>query len=1097
MNPNIKPSIRSLVLAVSLVFTSFPLLAAGPTGSIVGTVLDSSGAAVADAKVIVTAPATGFIRTVTSSADGGYVCALLPVGVYQVSIESQGFKKFEQSGVEVKAEISTSVFATLRPGSTSETITVQGEASQVDTRTGTLRETIDQRTIQDLPLDGRNAAQLVLLSPGTSDLTNGGNGQASSGGSGAGVYGDLDQPVTYPGAQYISSNGAQGQGVNYLLDGGTNVDVYSNVNNPFPNPEALEEFTVQTNNYSAEYGRGVGAVVNIVTKSGTNALHGNLFEFLRNGAFNAANYFSGGQVDQLKRNQFGGSLGGAIIKNRLFFFGNYQGTVEHNSTSGSRVRMLTQAERIGDFGALLTQGTQLVDPETGNPFPGNQIPSGQLDNTAKGLLAALPLPNTLDPNTGIVDLLTYGQPGIRNREQQALGRVDYQTEKNRLSGRYFYTHWISDANVSSTNLLQARPGQDFTYQALSGSDTYAFSPTLINTFLVSYDRNAGNTGTGAPFGLDSLGSAIPAPTNTAPEIRISVGSGLWSIETNHFRQINRASLQFADTVHWVRGKHEIAVGGDYIRQTLDEQNAYYESGRFRFDRDLSGSPLADLVLGAASRFQQGGGEWQNRTGNLFSLFANDSYRVLRNLTVNLGLRLDPFLPFADSLGRTECYRPGLQSTRFPNAPLGYLFAGDTGCPDGGFNSSLGLVSPRVGFSYDLRGDGKTVVRGGAGYFTQPPFMNAFNDFSDSEPFSPQFDLRSSQGVSLSDPYGSQGIVPPFPERFSPFAPLKDVDFSTQTGGSVTGRSYTANWKPMQLWSWNLTVERQLQDDLIARIGYVGSKGTHLAYNIDANAAFNGGNVPDPNFGVVTESVSGGNSIYHSLQLSLEKRFSKGFSLATNYSWNHNNDWVSYQSDTDSINVINPFAPGAYAGTSDLEIRHRLTLRGVWEIPGPTAGLMRGIFGGWQTSGIWSWQSGTPFSIFCGCDNAGSGIGNDLADQIGPVHYISGSMADRLQQWFSIDSFTQNAPGTFGDSRRNILRGPRYFNVDLSLRKRIALTERMNLEFRAEFFNVLNHPNFGLPDNFQQDGDPAQGGSFGVISSAAAPRIGQLALKFTF
>jgi hypothetical protein len=1046
---------------------------------------------------MVTAPATGFSRTVISSADGGYVCPLLPVGIYKVAVESSGFKKFEQSGVEVKAEISTSVFVTLRPGSATETIVVQGEANQVDTRTGTLRETIDRRTIQDLPLNGRNAAQLVLLSPGTSDLANGGLGQASSGGSGAGVYGDLNQPVTYPGAQYISSNGAQGQGVNYLLDGGTNVDVYSNVNNPFPNPEALEEFTVQTNNYSAEYGRGVGAVVNIVTKSGANELHGNAFEFLRNGAFNASNYFSGGQVDELKRNQFGGSLGGAVVKNKLFFFGNYQGTIEHNSTSGSVVRMLTQAERNGDFTALLNQGTQLVDPSTGNPFPGNQIPSGQLDNTAKGLLAALPLPNTRDPNTGIVDLLTYGQPGIRNREHQGLGRVDYQSDKNRITGRYFYTHWVSDKNASKTNLLQARPGQDFTYQALSGSDTYTFTPTLINTFLVSYDRNAGNTGTGAPFGLNSLGSAVPAPTNTAPEIRISVGSGLWSIETNHFRQINRASLQFADTIHWIHGKHEIALGGDYIRQTLDEQNAYYESGRFRFDRNLSGSPLADLVLGDASRFQQGGGEWQNRHGNLPSFFGNDNYRVLRNFTVNLGLRWDPFIPFADSLGRTECYRPGLQSTRFPNAPLGYLFAGDSGCPNGGFNSSLGLVSPRLGFSYDLGGNGKTVVRGGAGLFTQPPFMNAFNDFSDSEPFSPQFDLRSSQGVSLSDPYGSQGIVPSLPARFSPYAPPTNVDFSTQSGGSVTGRSYTPNWKPMELWSWNLTVERQLRNDLIARLGYVGSKGTHLAYNIDANAPFNGGNVPDPNFGVVTESVSGGNSIYHSLQLSLEKRFSKGFSLAGNYSWNHNNDWVSYQSDTDSINVINPFDPGAYAGTSDLEIRHRFTFRGLWDLPGPKTGFMRGIFGGWQTAGIWTWQSGTPFSVFCGCDNAGTGIGNDLADQVAPAHYTSGPMSTRLQEWFSINSFTENAPGTFGNSRRNILRGPRYFNVDLSLQKHFLITERMNLEFRAEFFNVLNHPNFGLPDNFQQDGDPAQGGSFGVISSAADPRIGQLALKFSF
>ena len=1093
MNPDTKAILRCGAFFVLLFAAAIPLFAGAPTGSIVGKVLDGSGAAVVGAKVVATAPATGLQRETVSAADGGFVVPLLPVGAYALTVEAAGFKRFEEKDVDVRAEVSTSVFAKLAVGDASVTVTVTGESNQVDTHSGTLRETIEQRTIQDLPLNGRNAAQLVLLSPGTSDLTNGGNGQAASGGSGAGTYGDLNQPVTYPGAQYISSNGAQGQGINYLLDGGTNVDVYSNVNNPFPDPEALEEFTVQTNNYNAEYGRGVGAVVNIVTKSGTNSLHGNAFEFLRNGALNSANYFSGGEVDALKRNQFGGSLGGPIAKNKLFFFGNYQGTVEHNSTSGSRVRVPTQDERNGDFSALLTQGTQITDPKTGLPFAGNQIPLNQLNSTATNLLGLVPLPNTLDPSTNIVDLLTYGQPGIRNRENQFLGRVDYQTDKNRLFGRYFYTHWLADANVSKTNLLQARPGQDFLYQAFAVSDTYAFTSTFLNTVLVSYDRNAGKTGTGAPFGLDALGSAIPAPTNTQPEIRISVGSGLWSIETNHFRQINRDSLQFADSIHWVRGKHEIAFGGDYVRQNLYEKNAYYESGRFRFDRNLSGSPLADLVLGDASRFQQGGGEWQNRTGHLFSLFANDDVRVAHNLTLNLGLRWDPFVPFSDSLGRTECYRPGLQSTRFTNAPLGYLFAGDRGCPGGGFQSTLGSVSPRVGFSYDLSGDGQTVLRGGAGYFTQPPFMNAFNDFSDSEPFSPQFDLRSSQGVSLSDPYGSVGIVPPFPERFSPFTPAKDVTFSTQSGGSVTGRSYAANWKPMQLLSWNLTVERQLRDDLIARVGYVGSKGTHLAYNIDANAAFNGGDVPDPNFGVVTESISGGNSNYHSLQLSLNKRFSRGFTLDANYSWNHINDWVSYQSDTDSINVINPFKPGAYAGTSDLDIRHRLTLRSVWEIPGPKSGLAHGVLGGWQASGIWSWQSGAPFTVFCGCDNAGTGIGNDLADQTGPVHYTSGSHAARLAEWFDTNSFTENAVGTFGNARRNNLRGPRYFNIDFSVQKHITLTERLKLEFRAEFFNILNHPNFGLPDNFLGDGP----GSFGVISSAADPRIGQLALKLTF
>ena len=568
MCTHMRPSRLGWLVMTLILSLSLPIFAAGPTGSIVGTVLDLTGAAIPQAQVTVTATATGFTREATTASDGGYVVPLLPVGEYRVTVEATGFGHFEQKHVEVRAEISTPVYAKLQVGGHAETVTVTGEASQVDTRSGTLRETIEERTIEDLPLDGRNAAELVLLSAGTSDLTNGGTGAAGPGGSGAGTYGDLDQPVTYPGAMYISSNGAQGQGVSYLLDGASNNDPYSNINSPFPNPDALEEFAVQTSNYSAEYGRGVGAVVSIVTNAGTNTWHGNAFEYVRNGDFNAARYAFGVKIspDQLKRNQFGGSLGGPIFKGKLFFFGNYQGTIEHNVANGLTAHTMSIPEQSGDFSADPT----IIDPLTGSPFKDNQIPIGRLDPATKNLLKYLP-----SSNTGVI---SFTQPGIVDDEHQFFGRVDYNTERNRLYGRDFFTHYTQDPYISKTNLFQANPGEDFNYQTIAVVDTFDIKPTLLNTLLIAYSMNSGKTATGAPFGpgADGLGVNITAPA--LPELYISVG-GVFNIQTGHFRNIRRGSYQIADSLHWAKSKHEIAFGGDFLRQNLNEQNNYTSSGQ--------------------------------------------------------------------------------------------------------------------------------------------------------------------------------------------------------------------------------------------------------------------------------------------------------------------------------------------------------------------------------------------------------------------------------------------------------------------------------------------------------------------------------------
>ncbi|MGI8958260.1 MAG: carboxypeptidase regulatory-like domain-containing protein [Bryobacteraceae bacterium] len=365
-----RPGLFALLLLAAITAS-----AQQPTGTITGTVSDPTGAAVIGAKVVATNLSTGLARDTTTGNDGGYVFPLVPVGIYGITVQAQGFQGFEQRGIEVKTDASASVPI----GSSTQTVTVMSNAEMVQTQSGALSEVVSERKIVELPLNGRNAATLVLLTPGTADTT---------AGNFMGCHIDAVQSTSYPGAQAVSANGARTDMVNYNLDGASNEDPYTNVNNPFPNPDALEEFSVQTNSYSAEFGRGSGAIVNVVTKSGTNDFHGSAFDFLRNGDLNARNFFATAP-DQLKRNQFGGSIGGPILKNKLFSFGSYQGTQSRNVTEANSATVPTAAERSGDFSSI---GRPLVNPFTGIPFPNNQIPVSDFAPASVKLLSLIPEP---------------------------------------------------------------------------------------------------------------------------------------------------------------------------------------------------------------------------------------------------------------------------------------------------------------------------------------------------------------------------------------------------------------------------------------------------------------------------------------------------------------------------------------------------------------------------------------------------------------------------------------------------------------------------------------------------------------------------------
>ena len=1051
------------VLFVILLFVSVGA-AVDPTGTISGVVTDPSGAVIPGATVTVKHASTGLTRSTVTDAQGAFLFPLMPVGGYGLTVEASGFRRFEQSGITLVLNSVANLPVIMQLGSLNESINVQADAAMVETRSGTLQGVVDQQRIVDLPLNGRNAANLVLLVAGTVDLM-AGNSRGS---------GDAIQGGTYPGGQAVSTSGARSDGVNYLLDGGSNRDPYTNVNDPFPNPDALQEFVVQTNNYSAEQGRASGAVVSVVTKSGTNQIHGSAFEFLRNNALNARNFFSPA-ADVLKRNQFGGSIGGPVVKDKLFYFATAQG-MTHRAQPGSLNAVVpTAAMRSGDFSAI---SRELKDPATGQPFSGNQIPTSMFVAPTVKMLEDIPVP---DNPQGVI---YYSRP-IKRNEYQVMGRMDYNTSKNRLYGRYSISDYTEAPVTVTGNILAAAQGRDWRNQNVGASDTYTFGPNLINSLTFAYGRTNTTVVSGAPYSLPDLGVKIAQ--TTPPEITLSV-SGYFSIGTGHPGLFARQSYNISDNVHYIRGMHELSMGFDYLKMNIDLINTYRQNGNFRFrGTSYSGNAMSDFFLGKVERFIQGGGEYAARRGTLVSAFFQDNIRMGRRLTVNLGVRYDPFVPYGDELGRTDCFRPGKKSTRFPNAPTNYIYAGDDGCPAGGSQSHYALFAPRFGFSYDLTGEGKTVVRGGYGIFYQPPFVEAFNNMVDSAPFSPQFYLF---GTRFVDPFGDAGMRNPFPEEFGPRQPPSDVQFEIP----MAAVSYSNEWTPGQIQSWNLTLEHQLLPDLMVRGAYVGSNGTHLGYNTDLNAPRYNSARPYQDFQTAIEDQAAGNSIYNSFQATVEKRFARSFSLLASYTWAKSLDTASYLTDLDGINIINPFNVRAYRGPSDFNTPHRLVVSYLWrgpELKGQSA-LARKVAGGWELSGIWNWQSGFPLTFTSGEDRSLSEVGNDNADLVGnPYLDPNRPRGELIQRYFNSDAFALAARGTFGNAGRNILYGPGTFLMDFSAMKNFRITEGARIQFRAEFFNLFNTPLFNNPSTSVTDS------RFGQITGARDPRIIQLALKVYF
>jgi len=1060
---------------ICAVLCGFPLLGQYTTASLGGTLVDESGAAVPDARVTVRNLDTGFAQATTSDATGAFLFSRLPIGRYELRVEKEGFSTYMQSGITLAVNQDASQRITLKVGQVTERITVEGNTELVVTRTATTGQLIDRQRVVELPLNGRMAQTLLFLAPGTADL--GRNGCIICGHGGV-----------YPGEQTASVNGTQRDQVNYQLDAVSHNDTYLNASLPFPNPDALQEFNLQSSNFSAEYGNAGGGVVNIVTKSGTNELHGSAFEFLRNGKLNARNFFAPKQ-DTLKRNQFGGTLGGPVIKDKLFYFGTYQGTRIRIAPAGKVAFVPTPAERTGDFSAL-TQ--RLIDPVSKAPVPGNRIPASRINAVSNYFLKWLPLPNAAGRQ------VIFEGTNIRQAENQFMTKLDYNLSKHQISGRYFFTDYDQPAVIPKENLLAAETtGNAVRLQNVSVIHNYTFSPTLLVNTTFGLNRQRGGSLSSAPFSFPDAGVKIAAPIDSAlkapPELIVSV-TGAFSVSTNHLGDFDRGDFTVREVVTKIRGAHELRFGGEALRVSNHITNTYQMAGSFTFSGQLSGDGLADFMFGRASAFRQGGGEFKNLKGTKWSMFLQDNWRVTGELTLNLGLRWDPYLAPYDRDGRAVCFQPGAKSTRYPNAPLGLIYGGDNhdpGCPVAGLESSWGNFAPRFGFAYRLTQDGKTSLRGGAGFYYTPIETSDFNPFTNIAPFAPTFSFND---VAFEDPYGSAGVKNPFPAQYGPSVPGPEAVFTLPAAIRAT---FAKDFRIPQIATWNLVLERQVGPDWVFKAAYQASKGTYLSQFIfrEVNPAIY---VPGQStvantqarriykdFSNIGRIESGNNSHYHGLQLSAEKRYARGLSVLANYTWSKA---------IDDLGWTNPFYRGFDHALSATDLPHNFKFSNVWELPKVGIGGAAGkLLNGWMINSIVIWQSGFPINITSGRDNSFSGVGRDRADFLGGKADLGSGRphGEMVARFFDTSKFTANAVGTFGNSGRNNLRGPRYFNTDVGVIKNTRATERLAVQFRAEFFNIFNNVNFRAPAT------NAASAQFGRITAANDPRILQFGLKIAF
>lgn len=1068
----------------------------GASGQISGLVSDPTGGLVPNAAVTATHVATGLVRTTRSGPDGIYVLPNLPVGSYRLEVQATGFETYVQTGILLEVSSKVTVNVTLRVGQVKQAVEVSANASMVQTQSTSVSSIMDNARVLDLPLNGRQATDLIMLMGAATNTTDGN-------------LSDIKTSKNYFSADSISVAGGQSTATSYRLDGGTHMDNFSNINLPFPFPDAIQEFSVQTSSLSAQWGLHPGAQVEVVTKSGTNKLHGDGFEFVRNGDFNARDFFAATQ-DTLKRNQFGGTIGGPIKKDKIFGFFGYQGTRIRTAPPSSVTFVPTQAVLSGDWSEIESASCQsngqartIVNPATGQPFANDFVSPALYNQQALSLLKYVP--TTSDP----CGRITYAIPQPQ-REDQYMGRADWnQSAKNSLFGRYFFADYKSPAAFDNNFLLTTQRGVLDRVQSATIGDNYSINPSMLNSLHLNWTRLAITRGPAADMkNLADFGVNIYQAVPNAIDVGINgyFGIGCGTCAPALFKN-NVAEV--SDDVDLIRGKHHMSVGGDWIHYQYPYANNAYANGGMTFSGQFSNDGLLDYLLGATSFFDQGNPTQYNGRQNYLGFYFNDNIQYSKRLNVNLGLRWEPNFSVTETHNAIDhfsegAFIAGTKTTQYDNAPPGLSYPGDPGVPHTYTYTKLAAFEPRVGIVWDPTGSGRQVIRAGYGFFYDTIPTAYFEDQTQGAPWGSVVNLSSPAG-GLTNPWQGYPGGNPFP---LPFPPGKDAVFPPQS----SYYNYPLDSQPMSVHQWNLGYQIQLTNNWLLAADYVGNKSTHIWTGEDINPAiFIPGTCSgapcsttdntnqrrklyliNPVSGSLISDIysldAGSNGTYQALLLKAQHRFSNHYTILGNYTWSHCISETDFQGDLGGAYTQIPFNRNADRGNCSFDLRQIFNLTFIAQSPHFQNAWTNRLLGNWQLSPIVAYHTGTWFYALDGFDNSLSGVGLDRPDVLGNPYVKSTTGA---LQWLSASAFSVSAPGTFGNSGRSSLLAPGYFDIDAAVMRYINITERQRIELRFEFFNLTNHVNFQAPDNYITDA------TFGQILSDVSPRILQFALKYTF
>ncbi|MBZ5682573.1 MAG: TonB-dependent receptor [Acidobacteriia bacterium] len=1121
--------ITRLACVVVLVLSGLNVIAQQITGSIRGTVVDASGAVVQGASISAKQTETGLTRIAMTDRTGAYVLLELPVGHYQLQVEAKGFQRYVQQGITLNVNATATVPVRLVPGGETQQVQVMADAQLIQGTVTSLGKTVTEQEVLDLPLDGRNFTRLGLLQPGVVPLT---PGLEEAGGS-------------LRAGQAYAVNGQRPESNNFLIDGANN---FNGVDGGFvlkPPVDAITEFKILTHNANAEFGNSLGSTTNIITRAGTNGYHGALWEFLRNDAFDATR-FPATSVEPLKQNQFGGSIGGPVRKDKTFFFGYYEGfRNRQGETDASTVPSI--AERQGDFSAICISGFdssgmckdrdpngdpnvpihQLFNVFLNKPYPLNQLPLTPPDTNplSLGLLQLFPL-----PNSG-ANVFTSTQVVRQDTNQFGLRLDHYLGTADVLNFRYAFSDGsqFNPIPTSGASVPGFPVGQEQRAQNVVAQDTHTFSPAMIGVFRFSFLRNKFLYG-------ERTNHTTPASLGFGYDSSLAVAEGPPFIQVNGYTTIGdpitgprntyEDAFDYSSSLSWVHGKHELKFGSGYEHLHVNMLQGIATNGFFVFVPfpDIADA-FASFLFGQPVFFLQGRGDFSRGiNGQSVNAYAQDTYKLTQHLTVNFGLRYELPFPYSEIKNRQTLFIPGRQSVVMPSAPAGLLYPGDPGVPAGLIPTFKKGFAPRVGFAWDPTGSAKWLVTSAYGIFYEPYYTGQGGPLQSPISAPPYLQTEQVSIPNFSDPYN--GNPPPLGSFATP----------------LTNLTLTPNLPLPYSQDWDLNIQRSFGSDLLLEVGYVGTKGTKLPRFIEGNPAiyvpginsttgqpnstsgnadqrrlYSGCTLADPPSSCIYSStglIAGiANSSYNALETSLKKRFSHGLSFLASYTFSKSIDDASSFNMTGSASkpvagendlAQNPFDLAAERGRSLFDARHRLVLSYQWSLPfwRQPHGWYQQALGGWQVNGIATVMSGTPFTVF---------DSNDVSEQ-GGAPEISGFSANRpnlvsgqnpnsgprtTSAWLNASAFARitpdpNSPAQqFGTAGRNIAVGPGYANWDFSAFKNIRVAESKEFQFRAEFFNVLNHTNFRLPDS------DISSPTFNHILAAQPPRLIQLALKFLF